>query len=86
VYVAKVLFLFSLNCLEYSSYYKYLGVLFDEFSTFKNNIAKSVGNEYIKSSIHIMLPLYEKLFNIIFTTGKLPARWFEGNIIPIHKK
>jgi hypothetical protein len=32
-----------------------------------------------------MLPLYEKLFNIIFTTGKLPSRWLEGNIIPIYK-
>ena len=54
----------------------------------KNNKASGedrIRNEYIKSSIHVMLPLYEKLFNIIFTTGKLPACWLEGNIIPIYK-
>jgi hypothetical protein len=45
------------NCLEYSPSYKYLGVLFDEFSTFKNNsenLAKSGGRALgaIISKIH----------------------------------
>ena len=31
------------------------------------------------------IPLYLKLFNIIFETGTLPDSWLEGRIIPIYK-
>ena len=33
-----------------------------------------------------MLPAYNKLFNIILDTGKIPSSWTEGCIIPIYKK
>lgn len=43
-------------------------------------------NEYIKCKIHnILMPLYFKLFNIIFETGTLPDTWLEGRIRPIFK-
>ena len=42
-------------------------------------------NEYIKSTSHIMLPLYT-FFNLIFETGYLPEAWLEGIIMPIYKK
>ena len=46
----------------------------------------SILNEHIKSSLHLMLPTYHKLFNIILDTGKIPSSWTEGCIIPIYKK
>ncbi|MEW8548382.1 MAG: reverse transcriptase family protein, partial [Candidatus Thiodiazotropha sp.] len=42
-------------------------------------------NEYIKSTKHIFLPLYEKLFNKVFDSGNLPDMWLEGIIRPIYK-
>ena len=42
-------------------------------------------NEYIKTTAHFTMPLYTKLFNIIFETGILPDSWLEGRIIPIFK-
>ena len=42
-------------------------------------------NEHIKSSIHIMLPVYVRLFNLIFDTGLVPESWLIGNILPIYK-
>ena len=41
----------------------------------KNNKSPGVDNilnEHIKSTIQIMLPIYTKLFNIIFDTGIVP--------------
>jgi hypothetical protein len=42
-------------------------------------------NEYIKSTKHILLPFYCKLFNIILDTGFIPSSWLEGTIIPLFK-
>ncbi|MEW8546328.1 MAG: reverse transcriptase family protein [Candidatus Thiodiazotropha sp.] len=55
----------------------------------KNN--KSCGldnilNEHIKSTIHIMIPVYKKLFNLILDTGIVPENWTCGVIKPIFKK
>ena len=55
----------------------------------KNNKAcdiDSILNEHIKSSIHIMGPLYEKLFNLILDTGIVPETWTRGVIKPIYKQ
>ena len=43
-------------------------------------------NEYIKCTQNILMPLYSKLFNIIFETGTLLDTWLEGKIRPILKK
>jgi predicted peroxiredoxin len=56
--------------------------------TLKNN--KSPGldnilNEHIKISINKMLPIYNKLFNVIFNTGQIPVNWTKGVILPIYK-
>ena len=54
----------------------------------KNNKSPGVDNilnEHIKSTIQIMLPIYTKLFNIIFDTGIVPESWSLGNILPIYK-
>lgn len=32
-----------------------------------------------------MLPIYEKLFNLICTSGKIPNIWPERNVIPVFK-
>jgi hypothetical protein len=42
-------------------------------------------NEYIKSSIDIILPVYLKMFNCIFSSGIVPDSWLLGNIKPIYK-
>ncbi len=42
-------------------------------------------NEYIKSTCHMLMPVYLKLFNLIFNTGKIPEAWLTGNIIPFYK-
>ena len=42
-------------------------------------------NEYIKSTKDLFLPVYEKLFNIVFDSGILPDAWLEGTIRPIYK-
>ena len=31
------------------------------------------------------MPIYVKLFNCIFNSGKVPGTWLSGNIIPIFK-
>ena len=46
----------------------------------------SILNEHIKSSIHIMGPLYEKLFNLILNTGIVPETLTRGVIKPIFKQ
>ena len=40
-------------------------------------------NEHIKSSSHILLPVYEAYFNIILDTGIFPEQWSTGCIHPI---
>ena len=42
-------------------------------------------NEHLKSSLHLMLPIYLKLFNIILDSGVVPDTSLIGNIIPIYK-
>ena len=42
-------------------------------------------NEYIKSTIDSFIVLYEKLFNLVFKSGKIPDTWLEGTIIPFYK-
>ena len=43
-------------------------------------------NEHIKSTINIMMPIYLKLFNLIFDSGVVPETWLVGDILPIYKK
>ena len=42
-------------------------------------------NEYIKSSIHKFVILFEKIFNLIFISGKIPESWLMGIIKPFYK-
>ena len=42
-------------------------------------------NEYLKTSIDKLMPIYLKLFNIILDTGIIPENWCNGIIIPIFK-
>ena len=54
----------------------------------KNNKASgedNIVNEHIKSTIHLLLPIYSKLFNIILDTGIIPESWSIGVIKPIYK-
>jgi hypothetical protein len=54
----------------------------------KNNKAYGLDcilNEYLKCSSDLMLPIYEKLFNIILSTGFIPNSWLTGVIKPLYK-
>jgi hypothetical protein len=42
-------------------------------------------NEYIKSTAHQFINIYEKLFNLIFDCGIIPESWVIGKIKPIYK-
>lgn len=42
-------------------------------------------NEYLKSTLHLMLPIYTKLFNLVFDTGIIPEEWLVGVIKPVYK-
>lgn len=62
--------------------------IFKAANALKNN--KSPGcdnivNEQIKATLHYMLPIYKKLFNIIFDEGIVPECWTVGIIKPIYK-
>ena len=55
---------------------------------FKSNKASGyddIVNEHIKSTIHIFLPIFFKLFNIVLYYGLIPESWSEGIIFPIYK-
>ena len=55
----------------------------------KNNKASGIGeiiNEYLKSTVSQMMPLYVKLFNVVLDSGIIPNAWTIGVIIPIYKK
>ena len=45
----------------------------------------AIANEYIMTTIDVMMPLYTALFNTIFDTGVVPSCWLVGNIVPIYK-
>lgn len=54
----------------------------------KNNKAPGsdeIINEQIKHSIHSMIKIYTKLFNIVFDKGIVPHSWTVGLIKPIYK-
>ena len=58
-------------------------------SKLKSNKAAGIDNitnEYIKSSQHILCPLYVKLFNKVLNTGYIPQDWLVGIIVPIYKE
>ena len=44
-----------------------------------------ITNEYIKTTMHMLMPVYTKLFNCVLETGFLPESWLTGTIIPIFK-
>ena len=55
----------------------------------KNNKAfgnDNILNEHIKTTLPLMLPIYEKLFNLVFDSGAIPCSWVEGVIRPIYKR
>ena len=45
----------------------------------------NIKNEHIKTTGNILLPIYCKLFNIIFDSGIIPETWSIGIIKPIYK-
>lgn len=54
----------------------------------KNNKAAGfdrVLNEHICSTITVFLPVYKKLFNVIFDSGIVPDEWLIGIVKPIYK-
>ncbi len=42
-------------------------------------------NEYIKSTKHLLCPLYVKMFNKILDTGVMSSEWSVGTIVPLYK-
>ena len=57
-------------------------------SDLNNNKSQGVDqilNEFIKSTIDLLCPIYVKLFNLILHAGYIPEKWAIGIIIPIYK-
>ena len=55
----------------------------------KNDKTNGIGeiiNEYLKSNVSQMMPLYVKLFNVALDSGNIPTAWTIGVIRPIYKK
>ena len=46
----------------------------------------NIKNEHIKSTSSAMIPIYTKLFNLIFDNAVIPEIWSLGVIRPIYKK
>ena len=42
-------------------------------------------NEHIATTLHIFMPTYLNLFNIIYESGIVPKDWLIGLIKPIYK-
>ena len=42
-------------------------------------------NEYIKTTVHIFMPIYLKLFNKVLNSGCIPDEWLQGIIKPVFK-
>ena len=55
----------------------------------RNNVKASghddINNEYLKSTVNQFLPIYVKLFNLIFSSGIKSDSWLVGIIKPIYK-
>jgi len=54
----------------------------------KNNKSPGIDkikNEHIKASVDLMIPVYIKLFNLVFDHGIVPESWTTGLIKPIYK-
>ena len=46
----------------------------------------NIKNEHIKSTSSAMIPIYTKLFNLVFDNAVIPESWSLGVIRPIYKK
>ena len=42
-------------------------------------------NEYIKTTVHIFMPIYLKLFNKVLNSGCIPDAWLQGIIKHVFK-
>ncbi len=51
----------------------------------KSPASDMILNEYIKSTKHLLCPLYVKMFNKILDTGVMPSEWSVGTIVPLYK-
>ncbi|MEW8547649.1 MAG: hypothetical protein AB2693_29425 [Candidatus Thiodiazotropha sp.] len=52
----------------------------------KSSGVDNIKNEHIKATSNVMLPIYLKLFNLVFDKGVVPESWELGVIKPIYKK
>ena len=60
----------------------------DAVKSLKNNKACSsdmVLNEYLKHTAPTLMPVFVKIFNIVFDSGIVPDSWASGIICPIFK-
>jgi hypothetical protein len=60
----------------------------DAVKCLKNNKACGsdlILNEFLKHSCSKLLPVFVKLFNVVFNSGIIPDSCSEGNIVPIYK-
>jgi hypothetical protein len=60
----------------------------DDVKCLKNNKACGsdlILNEFLKHSCSKLLPVFVKLFNVVFDSGIIPDSWSEGIIVPIYE-
>ena len=79
------------NLNENINLYIFREEIFDCIKKLKNDKASGEDGiinettEYIKSTAHQFINIYEKLFNLIFDCGIIPESWKIGKIKPIYK-
>lgn len=73
------------NILNRKIYKEEINICIKNIKNGKSSGEDKIINEYIKSTKELFLPVYEKLFNIVFESGMLPNAWLEGSIRPIYK-
>ena len=64
------------------------GEIIEAVKSLKRNKSPGIDdvmNEHIINTLNFLLPVYVKLFNIIFYHSIIPENWLLGNILPIYK-
>ena len=65
---------------------KEIELIIDSLKSGKSEGNDGIGNEMLKKSKLVLVPLLEKLFNKLLETGIFPNEWCRAIIVPVHKK
>lgn len=75
----------QLNNLDHSITEQEIRQAMKKLKNEKSLFVDKIRNEMIKASLESLMPVYNKLFNLILQSGKMPEIWCQGLITPIYK-